>query len=52
MSSPKSEPPAADVAPPLTPAEAQALIDALLGFRAALVAHDSVKLPSLTEFLR
>jgi hypothetical protein len=52
MSSTTPEPPAADVAPPLTAAEAQVLIDALLGFRAALVAHDGVKLPSLTEFLR
>ena len=38
--------------PPLTPADAAVLIDALVGYGAALTAHSRVDLPSLNDFVR
>jgi hypothetical protein len=38
--------------PALTPAEAELLIDAMMGFGAALTAHGNVQLPSLADFVR
>ena len=38
--------------PPLTPPDAAILIDALLGYRAALCASSNVLLPALIDFVR
>jgi hypothetical protein len=38
--------------PPLTPSEASTLVDALLGFRAALDATIAAQLSGLNDFLR